>query len=129
VSRARVAAEATRRFSSAAAPKSSGGRSREPQSAAGDAAPSARRTSSRRASAPGPAGGGLAGEDALQIPRELRRVGVAPSRVWLHRLQAHLLEARAAAEPRFLQAWYRDPSGPCGFGFNTTNALAVAWAP
>jgi len=27
------------------------------------------------------------------------------------------------------QAWYRDPFGPCGYGFNTTNALAVTWAP
>ena len=27
------------------------------------------------------------------------------------------------------QAWYRDPLGPCGFGFNTTNALAGTWAP
>jgi len=27
------------------------------------------------------------------------------------------------------QAWYRDPLGPCGYAFNTTNALAVSWAP
>jgi len=27
------------------------------------------------------------------------------------------------------QAWCRDPLGPCGFGFNTTKALAVTWAP
>jgi len=27
------------------------------------------------------------------------------------------------------QAGYRDPLGPCGLGFNTTNALAVTWAP
>lgn len=25
------------------------------------------------------------------------------------------------------QAWYRDPSGPCGATFNTTNALAITW--
>ncbi|MFT7678274.1 MAG: hypothetical protein ACI8QC_002260 [Planctomycetota bacterium] len=25
------------------------------------------------------------------------------------------------------QAWYRDPFGPCGATFNTTNALAITW--
>jgi hypothetical protein len=31
---------------------------------------------------------------------------------------------------RIYQLWYRDPlSGPCGFGFNTTNALRVTWQP
>lgn len=25
------------------------------------------------------------------------------------------------------QFWYRDPSGPCGNGFNTTNALELTW--
>jgi hypothetical protein len=27
------------------------------------------------------------------------------------------------------QVWYRDPSGPCGFRFNTTNSYAVTFAP
>lgn len=27
----------------------------------------------------------------------------------------------------FLQCWYRDPSGPCGSGSNTTNAIRVDW--
>ena len=25
------------------------------------------------------------------------------------------------------QFWYRDPSGPCGSGFNTTNGVAITW--
>ena len=32
-------------------------------------------------------------------------------------------------ESRYLQAWYRDPSGPCGVGFNLTHALELAVAP
>jgi hypothetical protein len=27
------------------------------------------------------------------------------------------------------QFWYRDPNGPCGTGFNTTNALSVRFVP
>jgi hypothetical protein len=27
------------------------------------------------------------------------------------------------------QAWYRDPTGPCGTGFNTSNALAIIFTP
>lgn len=27
------------------------------------------------------------------------------------------------------QTWYRDPTGPCGATFNTTNALSVTWVP
>ena len=27
------------------------------------------------------------------------------------------------------QAWYRDPAGPCGSGYNTSNALAVTYVP
>ena len=27
----------------------------------------------------------------------------------------------------YFQGWYRDPSGPCGSGFNTTNALVVSF--
>jgi hypothetical protein len=27
------------------------------------------------------------------------------------------------------QAWYRNPAGPCGSGFNTTNAFSVTFAP
>jgi len=27
------------------------------------------------------------------------------------------------------EAWYRNPLGPCGSGFNTTNAVSVAFAP
>ena len=29
----------------------------------------------------------------------------------------------------YMQVWYRDPSGPCGSGFNTTNALQVDFKP
>lgn len=32
-----------------------------------------------------------------------------------------------AGDLRFYQYWYRDVLGPCGSGFNTTNALAVQW--
>lgn len=31
-------------------------------------------------------------------------------------------------EPR-LQVWYRDPQGPCGSGFNLTNAVALSYGP
>ena len=27
------------------------------------------------------------------------------------------------------QGWYRDPAGPCGSGFNTSNALSVVFTP
>jgi|GEM_PF-2838962 len=30
-------------------------------------------------------------------------------------------------EPHTYQYWYRDNSGPCGGGFNTTNALSIDW--
>lgn len=32
-----------------------------------------------------------------------------------------------AGETWYMQAWYRDPSGPCGAGFNLTNALPVTF--
>jgi hypothetical protein len=28
-----------------------------------------------------------------------------------------------------LQAWYRDPDGPCGSGFNATNGVSIAFEP
>jgi hypothetical protein len=28
---------------------------------------------------------------------------------------------------RFYQCWFRDPSGPCGSSFNTTNGVAITW--
>lgn len=34
-----------------------------------------------------------------------------------------------AGESWYFQGWYRDSSGPCGSGFNTTNAFAVTFAP
>ena len=36
----------------------------------------------------------------------------------------------SAGETKCYQYWYRDPNGgPCGFGFNLTNAYDVIWAP
>ena len=35
----------------------------------------------------------------------------------------------AAGETRHFQVFYRSPSGPCGAGFNTTNAVSVAFGP
>lgn len=32
-------------------------------------------------------------------------------------------------DQRFLQVWYRNPAGPCGSGFNTSNAMAVTLVP
>lgn len=37
--------------------------------------------------------------------------------------------AWTAGMTRHLQAWYRDPAGPCGAGFNLTNAIEVTLAP
>lgn len=34
-----------------------------------------------------------------------------------------------AGDTRHLQAWYRDPSSPCGQGFNTTNGIRVQFEP
>ena len=30
---------------------------------------------------------------------------------------------------RHFQCWYRDPGGPCGSNFNTTNAFSVTFTP
>lgn len=43
--------------------------------------------------------------------------GLAPSAGW------------APGDSRRFQVWYRDPLSPCGSGFNTTNAIAVVFAP
>jgi hypothetical protein len=34
-----------------------------------------------------------------------------------------------AGDTRHLQGWYRNPTGPCGSGFNLTNAISVTFAP
>ena len=32
-----------------------------------------------------------------------------------------------AGDLRYYQAWYRDPAGPCGNFFNTTNGYEIQW--
>lgn len=32
-------------------------------------------------------------------------------------------------ETWYFQAWYRDPTGPCGFNYNVTNGLTIAFTP
>lgn len=34
-----------------------------------------------------------------------------------------------AGDERVFQAWYRDPSGPCGGGFNVSHALTITFEP
>ena len=55
--------------------------------------------------------------------------GYGPGQIgWIHAN----LPAAAWIEPgdtRTFQAWYRDPSGPCGTGFNASNALAIPFVP
>ncbi len=34
-----------------------------------------------------------------------------------------------AGDVRRFQGWYRDPAGPCGFGFNLTNGVEVTFIP
>ena len=38
-------------------------------------------------------------------------------------------EGAVAGETRYYQTWFRDPSGVCGNGHGTSNALAVSWVP
>ena len=35
----------------------------------------------------------------------------------------------AAGDTWYFQGWYRDPLGPCGSGFNLSNAVAVTFVP
>lgn len=35
----------------------------------------------------------------------------------------------ASGGTRYYQAWYRNVAGPCGSGYDLTNAIAVTWAP
>jgi hypothetical protein len=44
-----------------------------------------------------------------------------------------LISTKGAVPPaggvRTYQAWYRNPTGPCGSAFNLTNGVQVTWAP
>ena len=35
----------------------------------------------------------------------------------------------SAGQTKTFQAWFRDPMGPCGSGFNTSDAVQVLWTP
>jgi len=40
-----------------------------------------------------------------------------------------LLLGAAPGTTWYAQTWYRDPAGPCGGGFNTSNGLVLTFTP
>lgn len=79
------------------------------------------------------AGAGLPfGDGLLCVEGSIVRLGVAVpdaagAAVWGPGLGA--LGGWSAGDRRRFQVWYRNPGGPCGSGFNLTNALEVGFLP
>ena len=79
---------------------------------------------------------GVFGDGHLCVTGSLRRMGVISSNsggVITFGFPSSSIAVQgnlpATGGLRYYQVWYRDPLGPCGFGYNLTNALQINWVP
>ncbi|HEV8113949.1 MAG TPA: hypothetical protein VGR31_14335 [Planctomycetota bacterium] len=78
------------------------------------------------------AGGGGSGYPAMRFP--VQNTGISGSIAMPEHLVGYVLahfpsSAIIAGATWNMQTWYRDPPGPCGNRFNTTNSYAVTFTP
>ncbi|MFT7486600.1 MAG: hypothetical protein ACI9F9_002455, partial [Candidatus Paceibacteria bacterium] len=81
-------------------------------------------------SAPNSSPGFAFGDGMLCVGGAITRLGIVStsSTGIAHSMGSlSLKEGLLGGELRNYQYWYRDTSGPCGSGFNTTNGLSVQW--
>lgn len=81
-------------------------------------------------SGPGPLAGAPFGDGLRCVGGPLIRIGVVFADPWGTAMSTSTLSIREGllgGELRHYQLWYRDTAGPCGQGFNLTNAYRIQW--